>query len=216
MKTCLARAVGLLPLTCLILMGGSWHLAIGAEVHFDSIPEGPIGDQYLSRGVKFFVGNGAQGASTGVLVENDVEVSAEAFEHLGAVSQPNLMVPRPGSNADIIVQFFGPHGQRETVAGVGIVNDLEGRPSRIFIEGFDDEGLPLGRTQIDGAGEQGTFSAPGIFYAKIYSAPGFPGLLGVDDFQTQDEAGIPTLRAWGLAILGLLIAISALVAIRRR
>jgi len=68
---------------------------------------------------------------------------------------------------------------------VSVLNDLENAPSRIFLEGFDINGLSLGRTQIDGAGTEGTFAAPTIYFAKIYSAAGFPGLLGVDNFSFQ-------------------------------
>jgi hypothetical protein len=155
-------------------------------ITFDDIPSGRIGDQYLSRGVRFFVGNGEFGTSTGFLMQNGAPLTANAGPNWTAVSWPNIMNPGaeagvPG-NSDIIVHFFDASGARTLANSVGIVNDMDGNPSTIFIEGFDLNGISLGRTQINGLGSGGTFSNPAIYSASIYAASGQAGLIGVDNF----------------------------------
>ena len=170
-------------LTCFAFFGVALTPAQAGLITFDDIPQGPIGDQYLSRGVEFFDGNGSQGNSTAVRLQGGVPVSAYAGNFNTSISQPNIMLAGVYlSNDDIIVQFFDPSDQRTLATSVGIFNDLDGNPSRIYIEGFAKDGSSLGRTQIDGAGAGGIFTAPDIYYAKIYSAPGFGGIMGVDNF----------------------------------
>jgi len=155
-------------------------------ITFDDIPAGRIGDQYLSRGVRFFVGNGEFGTSTGLLMQNGAPLTASAGPNWTAVSWPNIMNPGaeagvPG-NSDIIIHFFDVNGARTLANSVGIVNDMDGNPSTIFIEGFDLNGISLGRTQINGLGSGGSFSNPAIYSASIYAASGQVGLIGVDNF----------------------------------
>ncbi len=179
-----------------------------ALINFDDIPDGVIGNQYLSRGVKFFCGNGTQGGSTGILMSGGQPVTAYAGSFGTAISSPRVMVSRPGNSDDIIVHFFDGSGQRAFTSSVGVFNDTQGDPSRIFIEGFDIAGQSLGRTQIDGGGVGGTFSASGIYTAKIYGSPGFGGLLGVDNFSfTAAPAAVPepaTLVLYATGFLGMI------------
>jgi hypothetical protein len=155
-------------------------------VTFDDIPAGRIGDQYFSRRLRFFVGNGEYGTSTGLLMLSGQPVTANVGNYGTSVSQPNIMNPGlatgvPG-NSDVIVQFYDAGGARTMANSVGIFNDTDGNPATIFIEGFDLTGTSLGRTQINGAGAGGTFVNPGIYFAKIYPAAAQAGLIGVDNF----------------------------------
>jgi hypothetical protein len=117
------------------------------------------------------------------------------------------MIATGGVN-DIIVHFFDGNGQRTFASSVGIFNDTQGSPSRIFLEGFDFVGQSLGRTQIDGASSGGTFSASGIYFAKIYGAPGYPLDLGVDNFSfTLGSTAVPeptSIIVFGTGIVGLI------------
>lgn len=86
-------------------------------INFDDIPAGRIGEQYRSRGVMFFVGNGEYGSSTGILVSGGQPVTAWAGPVFTAVSWPNIMNPSGGAagiptNSDILVHFFDGAGNR--------------------------------------------------------------------------------------------------------
>jgi hypothetical protein len=173
--------------------------------NFDDITSGPIGDQYLSIGLRFYVGNGSEGSSTGLLLSGGSPVSAAAGNFGTSISPPNVMVPLAGTNNDLFVYFYDSAQNRVTASSVGIFNDMQGDPSRIFIEGFDTSGASLGRTQIDGAGVGGIFSAQGIYTAKIYGAPGFGGLIGVDNFSADivpEPSSIILLAGGGAFYLG--------------
>ena len=144
-------------------------------INFDDIAAGPIGTHYSHVdkhcGVMFYVGNGAYGQSTDVLMSNGNPVSAQALDiPQFALSPPNILIPAPGSANDILVHFLSSDGTRITVNSVSICNDNEGQPSRIFIEGFSEKGVSLGRTQIDGPGACGKLVARNMYFAKIYAA----------------------------------------------
>lgn len=175
-----------LPVRCFAVVCMLPVAAQAALITFDDIPEGRIGEQYLSRGVMFFVGNGEYGTSTDLLHQSGAPLTAYAFPTFVSVSWPNIMNPGGGagipSNSDIIVHFYDTAGNRTLASQVGIVNDMDGNPSTIFIEGFDVNGVSLGRTQINGDGTGGTFSHPAIFSASIYASSGQPGIIGVDNF----------------------------------
>lgn len=155
-------------------------------ITFDDIPAGRIGDQYLDRGVMFFVGNGEYGTSSGLLFNGSDPLTANVGNFGTSVSQPHVMNPGAGpgvpGNSDIIVHFFDSGGNRTFASSVGVHNDTDANPFTIYIEGFDFDGLSLGRTQINGSGAGGTFMSEGIYSASIYAASGQIGLIGVDDF----------------------------------
>ncbi len=185
------------------------HGSARAElITFDDIPAGRIGDQYLSRGVRFLVGNGQFGTSTGLLLQAGVPVTANVGNFGTSISAPHAMNPGgiagiPG-NSDVLVHFFDAGGERSFASTVGIFNDTDGNPSTIFIEGFDVNGVSLGRTQINGAGAGGSFSHPAIFSASIYPASGQAGLIGVDNFS---YTLVPAPASAALIIAGMLPAL---------
>ncbi len=160
--------------------------AFAGLITFDDIPAGRIGEQYLDRGVMFYVGNGEFGTSTDLLFDGPDPLTAYAGSFNTSISQPNIMNPGGGpnvpGNSDIIIHFFDTTGARTFANEVGIFNDTDGNPFTIYIEGFDINGDSLGRTQINGGGAGGVFTSEGIYSASIYAASGQFGLIGVDDF----------------------------------
>jgi hypothetical protein len=177
------RVVATFCVTALPVIQATSH-AQSILVDFDSIPAGEIGDRYVPNpGVRFFVGNGPSSTSNGLLLLGGQPVSARVGSFGTSISGPNVLVPRPGTNEDIWVHFYGKDGQRVAASSFGVQNDTEGNPSQLWLEGFNSLGVSLGRTTINGARSTGTFSASGIWSARISGAPGFGGLLGVDNFR---------------------------------
>ena len=151
-------------------------------ITFDDIPAGMIRDQYADRGVRFFRGNGEFGQSTGPReIEGQVQ-SAYVGNFGTSVSGPNVLVPAPHCNDDIWVFFYNSKGDRTTVSSFGLTNDREAQPARIFLDGFNADGTLLAKAEVFGSGAVGSVMYEGIYAARISSAPGEPGYLGVDDF----------------------------------
>src|SRR5262249_5644420 len=134
----------------------------------------PIGDAYLAQGVLFLRGNDDFCASTEVLAD-----SAWTYPCC-AISGTQIMVPAPGANDDIVVEFFDACGLRTAASMVSIANDAQADPS-ISINAFDINGAALGTSVAIGPGTVAQVIAPGIWTAKICAVAG-GGLLGVDDF----------------------------------
>ncbi len=177
-------------------------LASATLITFDDIPAGFIGDQYLSRGVRFYVGNGDHGAATGLRLESGSPVSAFAGSYGTSLSQPNVMNAGQFLQSDIYVYFYDALAQRTTATSVGVTNDTDGTPALIYIEGLDLGGASLGKSTINGASQSGTFSSPGIYAAKIWSAPNQNGVIGVDNFEFALTVPEPAALA-GMSMLAL-------------
>lgn len=182
-------------------------------ITFDDIPSGEIGTQYLNQGVMFFVGNGAQGNS----VITNTSASVGSFGT--SVSQSNVLVPSPGTNNDIYVQFFSSPGQRAFAQSIGITNDTQGDPPAI-LQAFGFDGILLGQTGPLGAGQSGTLSFANIYTARIIGQPGAGGLLGVDNFRFTPSVVVPEANTFALALpaLGMIALCNRVgaVVIRRR
>jgi hypothetical protein len=164
----------------------------GVDINFDDISPSPapIGDHYLSLGVRFFQGNDQFGQSTNLLISGGNPVSAWVYPGVYA-SPPNVMVPQPAGNNDIWVYFYDTAGNRTVVDSVGVHNDNEADPNCIVFEAYGPCGTLLAKTNICGSGIGATITAPAsIYYARIYSAPGDPGLLGVDDFNFSPSLAV--------------------------
>ena len=189
---------------------GTAGLSNAALITFDDIPAGFIGDQYLARGVKFLVGNGEHGASTGLQLAAGSPVSAYAGSYGTSVSQPNVMNAGQYLQSDILVQFYDALGNRAYASSAGVTNDADGNPALIYVEGLDVNGNSLGRATINGASQAGTFNAPAIYAAKIWSAPSQNGVIGVDNFTFQLTA-VPEPTSAGAALVA-----SVCVALRGR
>jgi hypothetical protein len=109
-----------------------------------------------------------------------------------AMTPPNVLVPYPGYDNDILVYFFGASGLRTTTDHIEVMNDWDANPFDIYLEGFDAGGYSLGRTLISDRGEWGEVNATGISYAMIYGAPGSGGDLGVDSFRFNASPDHPS------------------------
>jgi hypothetical protein len=158
-------------------------------IDFDDI-QGPaeIDDNYLSQGVKFFKGNGEYGEST------MITGSAWVFDYPGAaVSNPNVLIPEPATNNDIIVWFYETNAKRTTAKYIAVKNDDEAQPNNIYLAAFDYSDNLINEVMISGAGTLGEIYADNIWYAKIYSARGTNGHLGVDDFSFELTPNVDVL-----------------------
>lgn len=166
-------------------------------VTFDDIPPGPIGDQYFARGIRFFQGNGAFGTSTGPRLVDGQPVSASVGSFGTSITQPNVLVPGPGSNDDLWMYFYDSHGERSTVISFGVSNDREGIPALLYLDAYDAQGNFLVRSEINGPSAANNALFPEIAAARISAAPGQFGYMGVDDFifcPTPEITGQPIDR----------------------
>lgn len=148
-------------------------------VNFDGIPAGPIGDLYLSLGVRFYTGDSSWGQST------RVAESALALEHSASISPPNVMVPSGLGNNDIVIHFYDSNGRRAPARYVRVHNDEEGLPAELFLAVFDEAGQLMQMVPFSGPRSHGALSGGCYWSAMIYTQPPGTGYLGVDDFEFE-------------------------------
>jgi hypothetical protein len=161
---------------------------------------GEIGNYYQSMGVNLFRGNSEYGTS------DKIVGSAWAYEYVdAAVSDPNVLVPLPGHNNDIITYFYDKSLNRTSASYIKVQNDIENHPNHIILAAFDKYNNIIQTIDIYGSGGSGSIKVDNIWYAMIYSAPQSAGLLGVDNFafrisSVQEPASI---LLFSTAVVGL-------------
>lgn len=215
-KTCYLLYKLAIYTMCALLLPCSAATAGIIFINFDDVPPGnDSGTRYLPLGVRFFVGNAAQGLSTAIRTDSNGNPITGRISNFGtSVSSPNVLVPAGGSNDDLWVQFYNTTDQTRTFASyASIQNDAEGFP-QIYMEAFNQAGNSIARTNLLGPGVYGAISHPDIWLIKFYGQPGSLGNIGVDNFSFElQSTAVPEPSAGGFALL--LAACAGLIHRRR-